>query len=217
MKLKLLLLAMLLLLTAQARADDLLLEYSFTGQSVSPTTVAANLSGSTVTIADSTAVVTVGNSSPVSSGYSDSYVSASKSYYLSSSHWTGSPANSFQFTVAPDPGYEVSLSLLEFGYYTSSTGPTAYSVIIGDGTAITGSITPGAWALLSIPVTADIIGGTQVTISFSGASTLSGAVRLDDIALIGAIVAVPEPVDLALMAGASMLGLCLFRRLRRNR
>jgi len=208
----------IVLIAAQARADSTILEYSFTSQSLAPTVTTANITGGSFSSTDGTASFTTSNSSPVSSGYTGS----TGSYYLNSNHWTSASSNSLQFTITPASGYELDLSSISFGYYTSGTGPSSYSITIGTNTPLTGSITQGSssWSLVSIPsLTTVVSSATTITVTFSGASSTAGTIHLDDFSLIGNVTlsAVPEPSTYALIGGVAALGLVGIQRFRSRR
>jgi len=225
MKLKALFL--LIFAAGSVSAQTTLLQYSFTSQSLSPTTTGSNLTGGTFSSADSG---TTSNSSPVSQGFTG----ASGSYYFTDNNWTGtSPGtNYFTFTITPDSGYSVSISSISFGYkQSSSSGATAFSIYssadsyatsAGSGSLdITYNNTDGThgnnWGTASASVVLTFTSATTIRIYANGASSGAATLRGDDFVVTGTTSAVPEPSTYALLGGAAVLGLATFRRSRGRR
>lgn len=191
--------------------------YSFTSSSTAPTSVAANLSGGSVSTGGG--VTTTSSTSPVSSGYTG----ASGGYFISDNSWTGaSPGvNYFQFTVTPVANFTVSLTSLSFGYRESgtSTGPTAFAVR-SSSDSYAADLAVGA--LTNSDNTWHSSGNTSVTLTFTSATTFriyaSGAasatptLRMDDLTLNGSVAAVPEPTTVAAALGLAALGAAWRRR-----
>ena len=191
--------------------------YSFTSTSAAPTSVAANLSGGSVSTGGG--VTTTSNTSPVSSGYAG----ASGGYFMSDNGWTGvAPGvNYFQFTVTPAANFSVSLTSLSFGYRESgtSTGPSAFAVRSSfDSYAAdlaVGGLTnsDNAWHNSgNASVTLTFTSATTFRIYASGAASATPTLRMDDLTLNGSVAAVPEPTTVAAGLGLAALGAAWWRR-----
>lgn len=216
-----------ILLTSSISAQTTLLQYSFTSQSLSPTSSpVANVTGGDFSSNDSGST---SNSSPVSQGYTG----ASGSYYFSDNNWTGtSPGtNYFSFTITPESGYSVSISAVTFGYKQSSTsGATSFSIysskdgyaaslasgILDTIYATTGGTQGNNWGLASASVTLTFTSATTIRIYANGASSGTPTLRGDDFIISGSVSAspVPEPATYALFGGLTVLGLASVRRIR---
>jgi len=215
------LVSFLILTFGVAHADSTLLEYSFTGQSVTPTATADYLAGSAFSAADEGASFSISNESPLSGGYDG----ATRSYYLNSNHWSSSSSNSLQFTVTPDPGYAVTLSALSFGYLSSGSGPVTYSITVGETTFDGSLVRDTAWhqVILSFPTEALYFdAATLIDVAFGGASSAGGTVHLDDFTLTGTLQStspIPEASACALLVGLGALTLVIAHpaRVRRRR
>lgn len=216
----------LLLLASSLSAQTTLLQYSFTSQSLSPTSSPiTNITGGDFSSND---VGSTSNGTPVSQGYTG----ASGSYYFSDNNWTGtSPGtNYFTFTVTPESGYSVSISSISFGYKQSSTsGATSFSIYsskdsystsLASGTldtayATTGGTQGNSWGLASSSVTLTFTSATTIRIYANGASTGTATLRGDDFTISGSVSPVPEPSTAAILAGAAVLGFVATRHRRR--
>lgn len=214
-----------IILASPLLAQTTLLQYSFTSQSLSPTSSpVAHVTGGDFSSNDSGST---SNSSPVSQGYTG----ASGSYYFSDNNWTGtSPGtNYFSFTITPESGYSVSISTISFGYKQSSTsGATSFSIYssndsygssLASGTlntiyATTGGTQGNDWGIASASVTLTFTSATTIRIYANGASSGTPTLRADDFIVTGSVSTspVPEPASVALLAGASALGLAALRR-----
>lgn len=194
-------------------ASAQLLVYSFTGGSTNPTSMDVNLSASAFT----------GNlGSPATGSSSPTYSSGSGGGYFTASSWTGgSPGtNYFEFTITPASGYTITLSALSFGYRSTTSGPAAIAVrSSGDGHATdlaTSSLTRSSTAWFdtgSLTLTSvSFSSPTTFRIYGSGATSASGTLRIDDVALYGSTSAVPEPSTYAAIAGGMSLAGVLWRR-----
>ena len=216
--------AVFILLASSLSAQTTLLQYSFTSQSLSPTSSVANVTGGDFSSNDSGST---SNSSPVSQGYTG----ASGSYYFSDNNWTGtSPGtNYFSFTITPESGYSVSISAISFGYKQSSTsGATSFSIYsskdsyatsLASGTldtiyAVTGGTQGNNWGLASASVSLTFTSATTIRIYANGASNGTPTLRGDDFVISGSVSvsAVPEPATYAFFGGLAALSLAAFRR-----
>lgn len=113
--------------------------------------------------------------------------------------------NSFQLTVAVEPGTVVELSGFSFDQLASSSGPGNWALAI-DGAEIASGATSTTFAsengLLSLaPLTETF----TIGLSGAGASSNRGTWRIDNFALTGAVHPVPLPASLGLFAGACLV------------
>ena len=166
----------------------------------SPTsgTPVSNLTISDMTIGNSFgAVATPISTTSASSGYTGS----TGSYNIGNAAKVGSLVTGaggsayFEFTLTPAAGYSVSLSALNFGTRSTSTGPQAYTIRTSLDAFATDAITPGTiannstWSLKTNTTTIASTVGAPVTIriyGYNGAgSASSGTInwRLDDVAI----------------------------------
>jgi hypothetical protein len=133
----------------------------------------------------------------------------------------------FSFTVAPDSGYEMDLTSLDFLVARGgTTGDRTYEVrsSLTGTTSLAGPSVPvgvrsgGTSGMDSISI--DLTGvsfqdlSSAVTFTFFSYEDTSGNLSLewDDITLNGSVAAVPEPSTFAVFAGLMALGLVMWRR-----
>ncbi len=185
--------------------------YSFES-TAAPTSVASNLSGSV--FSGNLGSPAIGSGIPV-------YSAGSGGGYFTASTWTGlAPGtNYFEFTLTPDSGHDFSLTAISFGYRATSTGPNAFAVRSSadsfGSTLASGTITnDSAWhstGNLSITLSG-LTTATTLRIYGSGASSNSGTLRVDDVALNGSVTAIPEASTYAAILGLLALTGVLLRR-----
>lgn len=174
------------------------------------------------------------------------YSSAANSF--NSSNWTNSAsldttsANSISFTLAALPGYQVTVSSLQFAMWGSSTAPKngvwAYRIDNGAyttlGTTTLGS-TASSLASLDFGSGVTVTSTQSITLAFfaygtgtagsiGGTSAVgsSGTVRVgnitgNDLVLNGSVTAVPEPSTYAAIFGTVAVAVAILRRWRLHR
>ena len=201
----------LLIIALPAMGGELhaqIVPYAF-GSAVAPTIAAtsavANLSPS---------VFSAKRGSPATGSGNPLYSAGSGSGYFTASAWTGSApgTNCFAFTLTPNSGYELSLSSISFGYRATGSGPTAFAVRSSSDTyasaRTSGTIqNDSSWpssGTLSITLSS-LPPATALGVYGFGASSGLGTLRVDDVTLIGSVVAISEPATYAAILGAAAL------------
>lgn len=152
------------------------------------------------------------------------------------------PAEYYEFTITPDPGYSLTITGISLSAGRTATGPRQF-VLRSDADAYVANLAAGAVPPLSVVggnilqftdnATTNLVAGQTFTLSgadFSdllGARTFrlyafnaegSGTLRIDDVAIMGSVSAVPEPATTALAAAlAALAGTAAIRRRDRRR
>ena len=133
--------------------------------------------------------------------------------------WRGSAATNafYEFSLAIDSGYELSLSSVTFYGRSSATGPSSYDVQVSTNLAVSfSSIGSGSqptnWQAQTAnsDLPAEVTGTIYVRFYGYGASG-SGSYALDTVVVNGTVTAIPEPGTLALM-GLGLVGAVILRR-----
>ena len=136
-----------------------------------------------------------------SSSVSSGYTGASGSFNAGAAARTGALATGasgsayFEFTVTPAAGFDVSITQIDFGTRSTSTGPQAYSIRTSLDNYAADAAAPGtisnnsSWSLKQNPVTINGISSTAVTVriyGYNGTGTASANTanwRIDDLSL----------------------------------
>jgi hypothetical protein len=200
-----------------------LVSYNF-GSAASPTTsagtVAANVSAGVFS-------GNLGSPSTSSGSPGSSTAGGSGGSYFTSSNWTNSDSNYFAFTLTPNPGSQLTLTSVTFYYAATSTGPTSFSLLSSaDGfaaplasnsiTKASGSLLASDWHSQTSSITLTFTSATTFRLTATGATSVSGGLRVDDVTLKGTVTAVPEPSTYAAWAGLLVLAAAMWHQHRRR-
>jgi hypothetical protein len=151
---------------------------------------------------------------------------ASQADSFSSSQWTQGaaqdPTEFVAFTFRPDVGYEVALSSLSWDTSRSSTGPQFSKVeLFRNGISLESSVdvsVPTAMAprVFDFTPTSGLASDAFEFRFYGWSASGTGNLRLDNVAVSGAITPVPEPSASGLVLASGLTGF-MWRRLRRTR
>jgi hypothetical protein len=152
---------------------------------------------------------------------------ASQSDAFSSSQWTQAavpdPSEFVSFTFRPDIGYEVALTSLSWDTSRSSTGPQFGKVeLFRNGLSLEGSeafdvATTMGHREFDFTPTSGLASDSFEFRFYGWNASGTGNLRLDNVAVSGAITAVPEPSASGLVLATGLVGItwCRLRRARR--
>lgn len=118
--------------------------------------------------------------------------------------------NAWHFTLAPLPGYTLSLDGFSFDDLASGTGPKDWQLRIDGGLFASGSTTATAFGTHGGTFTLEpTTGPLSIALLGTGASSNSGTWRIDNFALTGAVAPVPVPAAFVLLLSgiAGLVGL----------
>lgn len=124
----------------------------------------------------------------------------------------------FTWTITPTGGATLNLTSFVYTGQASGTGPTTFSFRTSADSFSTGLGTATATGA-TITLTGGAFQGLSSALEFRlygwGASSASGTFSVNDFTFNGSVSAIPEPSTYAALAGASALGLSIWRRRRR--
>lgn len=152
------------------------------------------------------------------------------------------PAEYYEFTITPDPGHSLTITGISLSAGRTATGPRQF-VLRSDADAYAANLAASAVPPLSVAVgnilqftdnaATNLVAGQSFTLSGADFSDLlgsrtfrlyafnaegSGTLRIDDVAILGSVSAVPESATASLVAAlAALAGTAAVRRLGRRR
>jgi hypothetical protein len=175
-----------------------LVTYSFSSGTASAITPTAKISISPITIGNNNGTTTLITNTSASSGYTgfSGTFNAGVSARVGALSTTTSGSAYFQFTITPNIGNAISVTGLNFGSRSTSTGPKAFAIrssVDNYTTNIaTGTLTnTSAWALKLNSVNISTAIGTAVTFRIYGYNGTGSNIantanwRIDDISVLG--------------------------------
>ncbi len=126
---------------------------------------------------------------------------------LAAKSWDQS--NSFQISIAIEPGKTLSLTEISFDERASSSGAQQWELSINNVSIASGATTNGAFSSWQITPSANIYNNNlDIVLTGSQANSSSGTWRIDNFALQGEINAVPLPgALLLLLSGLSVIAI----------
>lgn len=186
---------------AAGSAYGQMVEYNFTGESLSDSAGTLNITASDI------ATDSNFNSFTSSSGWdSAAQISGASSFFSAPSTQTAA-GDALVFTITATSGFEFTITDFSFQARSTSTAPgDAGFTINGDEYDFSGSYSNNSTITTISQSSLGYSGLTSATISIQGwNASSSGQWQLDNIQVTGVVSAVPEPGTYALLAG--MLGL----------
>ena len=125
---------------------------------------------------------------------------------LAASGFTG--GNALHLALALEPGVKLRLEQLRFDVRASASGPSAWTIAIAGVTVLSGQTSSADFTGVDALISATLLGdGAVLDILGTGATSAAGVLRLDNVELLGELVApVPLPGPLFLVL-TPLLGL----------